>query len=198
MLSSEDLARGNASAGILQAVHRLLASQTWRIQDLDGVGVVRGPGSFTGIRAGLAVAKGLCETLQLPLAAVSRLEVLADAAGLRDGLAALDAGRGELYVRDAASGREWLTSIESMRNDLQGRGLALAEVRVAQALGTGEEFADSVRILRPLHASDALLSVVRRLREGGDDVALVDANYVREEENIYRNSAASEPASEIR
>lgn len=198
LLSSEDLVRGNASAGILQAVHRLLESQSWRVQDLNCIGVVRGPGSFTGIRAGLAVAKGLCETLKLPLAAVSRLEVLADAVGLRDGLAALDAGRGELYVRDAVSGREWLTSIETITTDLHGRSLALAEARVAQALAIGEKIADSARILRPLQASDALLPVLRRLRESGDDVSLVDANYVCEEENIYQNSGAPRHAQAVR
>ncbi len=78
------------------------------LAELDAVGVVGGPGSFTGVRSGMAVAKGFCEAAALRLAVVSRLEVLADAAALKDGLAVLDAGRGELYVRDAGSGREWV------------------------------------------------------------------------------------------
>ncbi len=114
VLASEDLARGSASAEILSAIRRLLNQLNWRLEDLDAVGVVRGPGSFTGVRAGLAAAKGLCEATGLPLAAVSRLEVLANAASLPDGFAALDAGRGEAYMRDGSTGREWLCAIADL------------------------------------------------------------------------------------
>ena len=57
-----------------------------------------GPGSFTGLRVGLAAIKALAEILQKPIAAVSVLEAIACAAG-REGyvIAALDAGRGEIY-----------------------------------------------------------------------------------------------------
>jgi tRNA threonylcarbamoyladenosine biosynthesis protein TsaB len=112
VLASEDLARGSASAEIVSAMRRLLDQVGWRLAELSAVGVVSGPGTFTGMRIGLATAKGLCEAAGLPLAAVSRLAVLADAASLREGIAALDAGRGELYVRDVASGHELLRSRE--------------------------------------------------------------------------------------
>ena len=65
--------------------------------------VTIGPGSFTGIRIGLATARGLALALKRPLIGLSTLEVLA--AGVpdaeRDGpvLAALDAGRGRLYAQ---------------------------------------------------------------------------------------------------
>ena len=100
VFAAEDLARGSASAEIVQAIRRLLEQQGLRLRDLDAVGAVSGPGSFTGTRAGLATAKGLCEAAALSLAAVSRLEVLADAAELRDGFSALDAGRNEDYDRE--------------------------------------------------------------------------------------------------
>jgi tRNA threonylcarbamoyladenosine biosynthesis protein TsaB len=116
VLAAEDLARGTASAEILQAIRGLLLiQQGWQLRSLDGIGVVNGPGSFTGTRAGLATAKGLCESAALPLAAVSRLEVLANAADLADGFAALDAGRGEVYAREIGTGREWLCTTSDLR-----------------------------------------------------------------------------------
>ena len=70
---------------------------------VDRFAVTVGPGSFTGIRIGLATARGLALALGRPLIGLSTLEVLA--AGVpeaeRDGpiLAALDAGRGRLYAQ---------------------------------------------------------------------------------------------------
>jgi tRNA threonylcarbamoyladenosine biosynthesis protein TsaB len=183
ILASEDLARGSASAEILSAIRRLLNQLNWRLGDLNAIGVVRGPGSFTGIRAGLATAKGLCEAAGLPLVAVSRLEVLADAASLQDGFAALDAGRGEAYIRDVRSGREWLCAGTDLAAACNGQRLAIAEPRLAAHLG------DCNTIFRPLHAADALGATLLRLREGGSDVGLTDANYVREEMDIYRKPA---------
>ncbi len=180
VVASEDLARGSASAEIVAAVRRLLEQVGWRLAELDAVGVVSGPGSFTGMRAGLATAKGLCEAAGLRMAAVSRLEVLADAAELEDGLVALDAGRGELYVRDVRDAREWLCAGDAVEGLVGGRALIVAEERVVERL------AERTPVLRSLHVGDAVGVVLRRMREGGSDVSLVDANYVREESDIYR------------
>jgi tRNA threonylcarbamoyladenosine biosynthesis protein TsaB len=177
ILASEDLSRGSASAESISAVRRLLSKSGWTLQDLDAVGVVRGPGSFTGIRAGLAVAKGFCIAVGLPLAAVSRLEVLADAASLQQGFAVLDAGRGELYVREISTGREWLSSTSYF--NAESKQVVVAEQSVAERL------AGCSIILRPLHVGDALSAVLRKLQEVPSDVALTDANYVREPDDIY-------------
>jgi len=183
VLASEDLARGTASAEMLLAIRRLLNHLTWRLGDLDAIGVVRGPGSFTGVRAGLAAAKGLCEATGLSLAAVSRLEVLSEAVSLPNGFAALDAGRGEAYVREVSTGREWLGAIADLATACNGQPIAVAEARLA------DQLKGCATIFHPLHAADALGSVRRRLSEGGCDVALVDANYVRDEADIYAKPA---------
>jgi len=181
VLAAEDLARGSASAEIIDAIRRLLLMQPGcQLRDLDGIGVVHGPGSFTGIRTGLAAAKGLCEAAGLPLAAVSRLEVLANTAGLSNGYVALDAGRGEVYIREVSTGREWLSALGDLQRQCHGEQIALAENRLHDQLDGCET------ILRPLHASDSRGPVSRRLRLGGSDVALTDANYVRQEADIYK------------
>lgn len=184
VLATEDLTRGGASAEIIQAIRRLLLTQSgWKLSDLYAIGVVCGPGSFTGTRAGLAAAKGLCEAADLPMAAVSRLEVLADAAAMSNGYAVLDAGRGELYVRDISMGSEWLCAASALRVKCQGNRIVVAETRLLNHL----EGCDT--ILQTLHAADSLLAVLRRLRKGGSDVAISDANYLREEGDIYPKPA---------
>ena len=77
---------------------------------LRGIGVALGPGSFTGLRIGLALAKGMALAHNLPLAGIPTLDILAQAQPLRDGpmLAVLQAGRGRVAVgRYVADRKGW-------------------------------------------------------------------------------------------
>jgi len=174
-----------ASAGIVAAVRELLAAEGWKATELDGVGVVNGPGSFTGVRAGVAAAKGLCEATGLKPAAVSRLAVLCEAADMRKGFAVLRAGRDEFYVRDAASGREWMSSQGDFMQQAEGHAVIVSEKSVWEVMSK----------LRPqllhLYVEDAIDLVEKALRDGGIDVAQLDANYVRGESEIYKKAGAS-------
>jgi tRNA threonylcarbamoyladenosine biosynthesis protein TsaB len=173
------LSQRSSSAEIVTMVRELLQQAEWAVSDLAAVGVVTGPGSFTGVRIGLAVAKGLCEATGLPMAAVSRLEVLTDVSGLQHGFIVLDAGRGELYVRDAQSGRESLTNVVAFSGLTAGKRVVVAEQKIAALL------ADLTPVLYPLKVALSLSAVRRQLANGGTDASLSEANYVRSEGDIY-------------
>ena len=92
---------GTFSAQLVPQISELLERHHLTKCDIDGFAVASGPGSFTGLRVGLAAIKALAEVLQKPIAAVSLLEAVARISGSEgDVLAALDAGRGEVYVAD--------------------------------------------------------------------------------------------------
>jgi tRNA threonylcarbamoyladenosine biosynthesis protein TsaB len=81
---------------LLEDVDALLRQAGAHPRDLDRLAVGIGPGSFTGLRIGLAVARGLALSLDLPGAAVSTLAALA--AGAPDALPVVDAKRREVFT----------------------------------------------------------------------------------------------------
>jgi tRNA threonylcarbamoyladenosine biosynthesis protein TsaB len=106
---------GGHAPELLTAIEALLKAAGAGAKDLAGIAVALGPGSFTGVRVGLATAKGLGYSLGIPVTGLSSLELLARAARLPRGsavCAAIEAGRGEVYTarfRVADHGLERLT-----------------------------------------------------------------------------------------
>jgi tRNA threonylcarbamoyladenosine biosynthesis protein TsaB len=98
ILESVPLAGGTFSAQLVPQIAALLEKHGLSKSQIDAFVVVSGPGSFTGLRVGLAAIKALAEILQKPIVPVSFLEVVARAAGINGRIIALlDAGRGQLY-----------------------------------------------------------------------------------------------------
>lgn len=99
LIEEASLSGGAFSAQLVPQIATLLEKHGLRKSDIGAFIVVSGPGSFTGLRVGLAAIKGLAEILHKPIVAISLLEMMALAGG-RPGkvVAALDAGRGEVYV----------------------------------------------------------------------------------------------------
>jgi tRNA threonylcarbamoyladenosine biosynthesis protein TsaB len=92
------LAGGMFSAQLVPQIAALLAKHRLSKADIDAFIVVSGPGSFTGLRVGLAAIKALAEILKKPIVPVSLLEILAIASRAQGKAAAvLDAGRGGVY-----------------------------------------------------------------------------------------------------
>jgi len=177
------VAGGTFSAQLVPEISALLARHKVGKEELDGFGAASGPGSFTGLRVGLAAIKALAEVLKKPIAAVSVLEALAVAAGVSGTvIAALDAGRSEVYVgeyvlRDgsAARVRESIVGQEELPALVAGQGEATVvtpDEAIAKLLGAR-------RVARP--QSDAIARLALRKILAGETVAPeeLDANYIR-------------------
>ncbi len=86
------------SEKLIDNIRYLLDSNGLTMKDIDLVGVAVGPGSFTGIRIGIATAKGLLEFLNTPVVPVSSLEILArNFSSSKTVAVAVDAKRDRVY-----------------------------------------------------------------------------------------------------
>jgi tRNA threonylcarbamoyladenosine biosynthesis protein TsaB len=87
------------SERLMPIVDCCLRLARWKPEDIDVLAVVSGPGSFTGVRIGVATVKGMAEALGKPVVAVNTLETLAASCAGFSGVVApiLDARRGQVY-----------------------------------------------------------------------------------------------------
>lgn len=175
---------GTFSAQLVPQIAGLLAKHGLSKNDIGAFAVASGPGSFTGLRVGLAAIKALAEILGNPIAAVSRLETLARSARIRGRvIAALDAGRGEVYtgiydVEDTAhmQSERLLTSAELFA-EAAGEVIVTPDAKLAEtarAAGLRVEQVDLVR-------SDAIARLGWEKIRKGETVSPEDleANYIR-------------------
>ena len=90
------------SARLLRSVDFLLGTLGWKLSDLNLIAAGIGPGSFTGIRIGLATALGLAQSLRLPFSGVSGLDALALQVSFLESTVGvvLDAQRSQLYYAE--------------------------------------------------------------------------------------------------
>jgi tRNA threonylcarbamoyladenosine biosynthesis protein TsaB len=92
------LAGGMFSAQLVPQIAALLQNHGFSKTQIDAFIVVSGPGSFTGLRVGLAAIKALAEILKKPIVPVSLLELLASSSGAQGKVVAvLDGGRREVF-----------------------------------------------------------------------------------------------------
>jgi len=103
--------RGHAEA-LFPMIREVMADAGVSFADLCAIAVTRGPGSFTGIRVGVAAARGLALAAEKPVIAATSLEVIARGAsrhlkpeqGGEPFVVAMDARRGQLYCQQFARG----------------------------------------------------------------------------------------------
>ena len=108
--------RNTHSASLMPMVEAALEAAGTSLAGLDAVAAVTGPGSFTGVRIGIATAKGLAHGSGLPCIPVDALEALNASAGSFDGVVCpiQDARAGQVYGA-AFRGEERLTADEPMK-----------------------------------------------------------------------------------
>jgi tRNA threonylcarbamoyladenosine biosynthesis protein TsaB len=136
------LAGSTFSAQLVPQTAALLVKHGYGKADLAGFAVVSGPGSFTGLRVGLAAVKAIGEILRKPIAAVSLLEAIAQGtAGHGRVFSILDAGRGDFYVGDYELGPPVLMHSER----LMSREEFFAESKDQLVVTTDANSVDAVR-----------------------------------------------------
>lgn len=119
--------RGSRNEKLLPAIDWLLAENGVDRHQLDLFAVTRGPGSFTGVRIGLATMQGLAMALGRSVFAMSTHEAAAFGEAGRIAIVD-DAGRGELYVSHFDDGRETLAPHLGSAPDDDRRVIRLADL----------------------------------------------------------------------
>ena len=181
--------RSNHTVELLPAVDRLLERARVGRGDLTAVFVTTGPGMYTGLRVGIATAKGLARALGLPLVGVGRLELDARPHAAFSGtiVAVHRAGRGDIAWASYASD-PWreisaprLSKPDDLVGELQTPGLVVGEVDEALAAMISERpgvgYAPEGE--RGRAASLAALGYVRWAGGAQSEPALVMAVYLR-------------------
>jgi tRNA threonylcarbamoyladenosine biosynthesis protein TsaB len=169
-------------------IERALRTAGWSLDTIDCFAAAAGPGSFTGVRVGLAAAKGLAEALGRRAVAVSNLQAVAwfGTAPLR--AAVLDARRGQIYgaVYDTrltaveeetvATFPEWLRTLPA--GELEFLSTSIDPFRAALQ-GTRFANAPAHDVPRALAGACGRIAAARFAAGLAEDPAALDANYVR-------------------
>ena len=184
------------SRTLAQMAEDLLRNCDLTPADLDAVAVAAGPGSFTGVRIGVAAAKGLAWGREIPCCGVSTLAAMVRGAAMCDGVycACMDARRAQVYnalfeVKDGKPVRlceDRAISVEELGKELESVKKPVFMVGDGALLcyNTLEESIGGLRLLpehlRQQRASGVALAAQDRLEAGEDCSALeLTPNYLR-------------------
>jgi tRNA threonylcarbamoyladenosine biosynthesis protein TsaB len=193
------LAGGTFSAQLVPQVATLLGKHGFSKQDVGGFAVVSGPGSFTGLRVGLAAIKALAEVLAKPIAAVSLLEAVAvSGRGQGKVVAALDAGRAEVYIGEyelEGAAAQLVSQRLVTRSEFVLIAAAGACVVVTPDPGLAEAARGATLHVKQvdLPRADAIVRLGWRKIQAGQTISPgeLDANYIRRSDAEIFSKASS-------
>lgn len=154
----KNVGKSGHSAVLMPTIDALLADNDLKIDAIDTIGVVVGPGSFTGIRIGVATATALAFSLNAKRIAITSFELLAYSR--QKAAVAVDAGHGNLYVADCEDGKVKTTCFID---------------------GEEAKTVDRTKfVFEPaLDAAMTLANVARKKAEDGDYVSVFEPYYMR-------------------
>jgi len=185
MIEIAPLVGGTFSAQLIPQISDLLSSNGFTKDDIGAFAVASGPGSFTGLRVGLAAVKALAEVLDKPIAAVSLLEVCVFTSGAQGKvMAALDAGRSDVYVGEyeipAVSrqvSRELILNRSEFLAQAKGWTLVTPDSVLSEEAGAA---GISISKLPAISAADVARLGWRKIRSGETVTPeQLEANYIR-------------------
>ncbi len=183
---------------LLPGIDRILVDIGWTLDDLDALAVSLGPGSFTGLRIGMSIMKGLAWATGKPLAGIPTLDALAANVPLVPYpiCSVLDGRKGEIYTALYRQGNEQvperltpymalkpkkLVTFISEKTVLVGDGLLRYGHYLARELG--ERFLQPPPHLNIVHASSVAWLAWQMLHSGKhEDVSSCTPLYVRPSE----------------
>jgi tRNA threonylcarbamoyladenosine biosynthesis protein TsaB len=183
----------NHTVELMPAIVRLLQSQGLTPQQLDAVAVALGPGSFTGLRIGLGVAKGLCLPLDLALVGIPTLDIVAYAHFLQDlpVCAVLQAGRGRFCVGLYEKGSDgwerktdyYLATVDELEEQVTSPTLFCGEIDTGLLKSLSAQLKERAVIASPaasLRRAGYLgeLGWTRLQSQGPDDLATLEPLYL--------------------
>ena len=182
--------RNTHSTSLMPMVEAALQAAGTDLKDLDAIAAVTGPGSFTGVRIGVATVKGLAHGAGLPCIPVDALEALSASAGSFDGVICpiQDARAGQVYGAAFRAGErltgdapmkleDYLETVSELGDSLLfiGDGVPVHRERIADLLGGKAAFAPAhLGYLRPSAAG-----MIALRKETRTDYLNLQATYLR-------------------
>jgi tRNA threonylcarbamoyladenosine biosynthesis protein TsaB len=176
--ASETMTRGHQER-LAPMAAEVMAQAAARFGALDRIAVTVGPGSFTGLRVGLAFAEGLQLATGAPLAGIGTLEALAASAGdegLRAGV--IDARRGQVYWQGFDAGRP-IAAPEAAQAEDVAQALAACASHGWRLIGPGATLLASFGLGETIELAAPSLAALGRLARAATPSAELRPLYLR-------------------
>lgn len=168
----------NHSVRLLPAVKALLKEVHLHPKDLEKVAVAYGPGSYTGVRIGVTVAKTLAYTLNIPIVGISSLEVLAQNGRRFHGRVSpiFDARRGQVYTGLYGQSDKGFTNIKKDRIVLLTEWLEMLKGEQQPVLFLGKDLDKHGETLQKILGEQACFAEPGEQNPRPGDLALMGEN----------------------
>ncbi|MCH5170655.1 MAG: tRNA (adenosine(37)-N6)-threonylcarbamoyltransferase complex dimerization subunit type 1 TsaB [Oscillospiraceae bacterium] len=174
------------SVTLMPIIEKVLKNSKSYVSDIDLLAITNGPGSFTGVRIGIASAKGICDAANIPCFAVSTLEAIAKPLSTKNVLAVsvMDARCNQVYTASFYMGKrekedrailisELLNELKNEKRDIVfiGDGALMCYDMLKSELGNISVADEEIRLV---HASNIALLAEEKIANGESTVKSED------------------------